>query len=133
MDANELNALIVDHRAKQAPAPPPQSKGWEPCRVRKTLDEVTAKILAIPSPPPLPATEIKRRRENAIAQERLHRWRQFAEQLGPRYLGCRFANFDIQEGPHAGAQEAVLDELHKYADTMSERIGEGQSVLLNGT
>jgi DNA replication protein DnaC len=135
MDANELDTIIKELRAKQPPAPPPGGVGWQPARKRgpealaKIIERVGAFMEDMPQPTP---EEMERRRKEEIAAERSKRWRQFAERLGPRYLGCRLSNFTIGS-QNASAMEEVVSELKRYGEDMPERVEAGQGVLLFGS
>lgn len=135
VDVTELNRLILQRRAQQPPPPPAKGKGWQPPRRRglEALGEIMAKVNGRfdmqPDPTPGHAAQ---EQQTQLAAERSVRWRQFAEQLGPRYLGCRFSNFIIS-GPNAGVMEEVVLELQRYAEALPQRVEAGQGVLLFGS
>lgn len=133
MNASDLQNLIAQRRATQPPPPPPESRGWEPCRVRKTLEQVTSRVLSIPEPRRQSPEQLERHRREQIAAERSERWRSFAEALGPRYLGCRFANFTIEEhSAHATEMHDVVGEFQKYARDLPNRVEDGQGLIAYG-
>ena len=132
MNDIDLAHILSEQRAKQPPVLPPPNLGWQPARVRATLEQMQAKILARPLPTPESAQSCEERQRREDALEKSKQWRTFAEKLGPKYLGCRFANFEIPDGPHAGAMEEVLGELERYGQELPARVASAQGVLLYG-
>ena len=136
MNDADLSRIIEEKRQATPPATTAGHGGeWRPGRRREpgalgeALARVETALEAMPSPSP---EECQRHRREQQAADRSARWRSFSEQLGPRYLGCRFANFEIPEGPHASAQHQVVSELQRYAEKLPERVEAGQGVLLFG-
>ena len=134
MDVDELNRAIEEKR-QAAPAGAPPGQGWQPGRRRepealgRIVDRVAARLDAMPA---LTTEERERQRREQQGAERSARWRSFSEQLGARYAGCRFANFEIPDGPHAEAQGKVLNGLRRYAEKMPKHVEAGRGVLLPG-
>lgn len=97
--------------------------------LKSALDSVTDRCLTSAknrSEPPISESE-------KTAREGWLRWQSLIGKIGSRYAGCRLANFEISaDAQIAARQRSVVESLRDYCGNISERVSDGQSVILVG-
>lgn len=131
MSTAQLQFLLDSLRAAQPPRRPALDVGWQPCRVRGTLQErwerkpkyaLSEQDLA----------DIEARKTEAAREQEIHDRRQrlaaFLSRRGRQYGGCTLDNFVVE----CPAQGEVLRVVRAYAGRLREEIAAGRGLLFLG-
>lgn len=106
-------------------------------KMNDTFDVIVNRLCSVPELTPeqreardREAVEKQRQEQN---KQKWEAWNKLTGPMGSRYRDCSLRNFTIDEtASHAAAQRTVLAQLEKYADNITERVNDGQGLLLFG-